>query len=67
MGVTRPESASVPAPGSRPVGTSGAMRLSYLLAAALLCGAGIRFWLKLDSGLWEDEVIAVTLAVQPLP
>ena len=43
------------------------MRLSYLLAAALLCGAGIRFWLKLDSGLWEDEVIAVTLAVQPLP
>ncbi len=41
--------------------------MSYLLAAALLCGAGMRFWLKLDSGLWEDEVIAVTHAVQPLP
>jgi len=38
-----------------------------LVTAAILAGIGLRFVLRFDSGFWEDEIIAVTHAVQPLP
>lgn len=37
------------------------------LIVAICAGIGIRFVVHLDQGFWEDEIIAVTHAVQPLP
>ena len=38
-----------------------------MIAAALCVGTGLRLVVTLPFGLWEDEIIAVTHAVQPLP
>lgn len=36
------------------------------LIVAICVGIGIRFVVRLNQGFWEDEIIAVTHAVQPL-
>jgi mannosyltransferase len=38
-----------------------------VLVAAILAGIAMRFVIRFDQGFWEDEIIAVTHAVQPLP
>jgi len=40
---------------------------NVLLALSILVGVVIRCVTHLDQGLWEDEIIAATHAVQPLP
>ncbi len=45
---------------------SAALLAFCLLAICVGCAAAVAFWLRRDS-LWEDEIIAVTHAAQPLP
>jgi hypothetical protein len=41
--------------------------IGVVLVAAILAGIAMRFVIRFDQGFWEDEIIAVTHAVQPLP